>query len=87
MAESKKSRRTVSGTVINATADKTVKVLVTRKYQHPLYKKMITERKKYLAHDEENLCNVGDIVNLQECAPVSKKKKWFVKERVESNRR
>lgn len=48
MAESKKSRRTVSGTVINATADKTVKVLVTRKYQHPLYKKMITERKNIL---------------------------------------
>ena len=87
MVEVKKVRRTVRGTVVGASSDKTVKVLVTRKYQHALYRKMVTEKKNYLAHDEKNLCAIGDVVTLQECAPVSKKKKWFVKERVESNRR
>jgi len=79
-----KIRREMVGTVVSAKLDKTVTVLVTRKYQHALYKKMITERKKYLAHNEENDCQVGDVVRLQECAPISKRKKWFVKEKVGS---
>ncbi len=75
----KKIRRLLTGTVVSIKAEKTVTVLVTRKYQHALYKKMITEKKKYLAHDENNTCAAGDIVQIQECAPISKRKKWFVK--------
>ncbi len=75
-----KRRRVLTGTVVTNGAEKTVSVLVLRRYQHALYKKMVTARKKYLAHDENNQCNVGDVVRIQECAPISKRKKWFVKE-------
>lgn len=87
MSENKANKRTLTGTVVSANADKTVSVMVVRKYSHKLYKKMVTAKKKYLAHDENNSCQVGDVVRVQECAPISKRKKWFVKEKIDTNRR
>jgi small subunit ribosomal protein S17 len=61
--------------------DKTVTVLVERRVMHPLYKKFIRRSKKYAAHDEENLCKSGDVVRIEECPPMSKRKAWMVIER------
>jgi len=58
--------------------DKTVTVLVDRRVMHPLYKKFIRRSKKYAAHDENNECHVGDMVRIEECAPISKRKTWAV---------
>ena len=61
--------------------DKTVTVLVDRRVMHPLYKKFIRRSKKYAAHDEANLCKIGDMVRIEECPPISKRKTWLVVER------
>lgn len=82
-----KTKRTLTGTVVSNAMEKTVSVQVTRRYKHALYKKMVTARKKHLAHDEENQYKVGDIVKIQECAPISKRKVWFVKEKIGESRR
>ncbi|MBR4489326.1 30S ribosomal protein S17 [bacterium] len=82
-----KAKRILVGTVVSDAMDKTVAVRVTRRYKHPLYKKVVTARKKYLAHDEENAFHEGDIVRIQECAPISKRKTWFVKEKIGESRR
>ena len=82
-----KAKRILVGTVVSDAMDKTVTVCVTRRFKHPLYKKVVTARKKYLAHDEENAFHEGDIVRIQECAPISKRKTWFVKEKIGESRR
>ncbi|MGI6394028.1 MAG: 30S ribosomal protein S17 [bacterium] len=82
-----KSKRVLTGTVVSDAMDKTVSVQVTRRFKHVLYKKMVTARKKYLAHDEQNQYKAGDIVRIQECAPLSKRKTWFVKEKIGESRR
>jgi len=82
-----KAKRILVGTVVSDAMDKTVTVRVTRRFKHPLYKKVVTARKKYLAHDEENSFHEGDIVRIQECAPISKRKTWFVKEKIGESRR
>ncbi len=64
--------------VIRDKNDKTVVVLVKRKYIHPFFKKVMTASKKYHAHDEKNKFKVGDLVNIIESRPFSKKKKWEV---------
>jgi small subunit ribosomal protein S17 len=56
--------------------DKTIVVLVERRIQHPLYKKYIRRSKKFHAHDQENQCQVGDTVRIEECRPLSKTKTW-----------
>ena len=56
--------------------DKTVVVLVERRYRHPLYGKELTERKKFHAHDEANRAKVGDKVRIEECRPLSRMKRW-----------
>ncbi len=71
-------KRTLVGTVVADKAAKTVTVMVTRRYRHPLYKKMVTTHKKYLAHDEQDVYKVGDRVRIRECAPVSARKRWLV---------
>ena len=86
MSENTKNKRVLMGTVVSTSMDKTISVMVTRKYRHKLYKKMITARKKYFAHDEKNTCNVGDIVRIKECAPISKRKSWYLKERITESR-
>ena len=71
-------RRVLSGVVVSDKADKTVSVLVERRLMHPMYKKFITRSKRYLAHDEDNRCKVGDRVQIQERSPLSKRKRWEV---------
>ncbi len=71
-------RRVLQGVVVSDKADKTVTVLVKRRVMHPLYKKIIRRSKKYRAHDEDNRCKVGDMVQIQECRPIAKSKSWQV---------
>ncbi len=87
MAGKNSAKKILSGTVVSDNMDKTVSVQVIRRYKHVLYKKMVTAKKKYLAHDEKNEFKVGDIVKIQECAPMSRRKTWFVKEKIGESRR
>ncbi len=73
-------KREFHGAVVSHASDKTVVVGVERRIRHPLYKKIIKKSKKYLAHDENNQYKVGDMVTIQECRPMSKKKTWKVVE-------
>ncbi len=72
------SKKTLEGKVIKDKNDKTIVVLVKRKYVHPFFKKVISSSKKYHAHDEKNKFKTGDIVKIIESKPFSKKKKWEV---------
>jgi small subunit ribosomal protein S17 len=74
-------RRVLTGRVTSDKMDKTITVLVDRRVMHPLYKKFIRRSKKYAAHDEANVCKVGDLVRIIECAPISKRKTWTLVER------
>jgi small subunit ribosomal protein S17 len=69
-------KRILTGTVVSDKNDKTVVVKVERKVKHPLYGKIIRRSKKYHAHDEANVAKEGDVVRIQECAPISKNKTW-----------
>lgn len=71
-------KRVLQGVVTSDKMDKTVTVQVERRFKHPLYKKFIRRSKKYAAHDESNAVKVGDVVKIQECRPMSKRKKWEV---------
>lgn len=64
------------GIVISNRMQKTIVVKIENKYPHPLYSKTLVKTKKYLAHDEQDKCNIGDQVLLEECRPLSKKKRW-----------
>jgi small subunit ribosomal protein S17 len=74
-------RRVLTGRVTSDKMDKTVTVLVERRVMHPLYKKFIRRSKKYAAHDEANVCKIGDMVRIVECPPISKRKTWMLVER------
>jgi small subunit ribosomal protein S17 len=74
-------KRVLTGRVTSDKMDKTVTVLVNRRIMHPLYKKFIRRSKKYAAHDEANVCKIGDAVRIEECRPISKRKTWMVVER------
>ena len=74
-------KRVLIGRVTSDKMDKTVTVLVDRRVMHPLYKKFIRRSKKYAAHDEANICQVGDLVRIEECRPISKRKTCTVIER------
>jgi small subunit ribosomal protein S17 len=63
--------------------DKTIVVEVQRKLMHPIYKKYINRRKKYMAHDSENQCGIGDKVIILESRPLSRKKRWVLREVLE----
>ena len=71
-------RRVLQGTVVSDKGDKTITVLVERRVMHPVYKKFIKQSKKYAAHDETNQYKVGDQVSIEECRPISKRKRWTV---------
>ncbi|MDP6680490.1 MAG: 30S ribosomal protein S17 [Pelagibacteraceae bacterium] len=72
------SKKILNGNVIRDQNDKTITVLVKRKYIHPFYGKVITSTKKYHAHDEKNKFKIGDNVEIIESKPYSKKKRWEV---------
>lgn len=71
-------RRVLEGKVISDKMDKTVTVVVERRFMHPKYKKYIMRSNKYAAHDENNSVKEGDVVQIIECAPISKRKSWTV---------
>ncbi|MBF92068.1 MAG: 30S ribosomal protein S17 [Rickettsiales bacterium] len=71
-------KRILRGVVVSNKSNKTVTVLVKRKVMHPVYKKYINKSKKYHAHDENNKCEIGEIVSIKENKPISKTKTWIV---------
>ena len=75
-------KRVLTGTVVSDKADKTVVIRVERRVKHPLYGKIIKLSKKYHAHDAANEFHVGEIVRIEECAPISKLKTWTVLDRI-----
>ncbi|MCE2399013.1 MAG: 30S ribosomal protein S17 [Gemmatimonadetes bacterium] len=79
----RRRRKVRTGVVVADRADKTVTVMVERRFAHPLYGKQVKRTKKYHAHDEDNAFRVGDTVSIMESRPLSKIKRWRVVERVE----
>ncbi len=75
-------RRTLEGTVVSNTNDKTVVVRVERLVQDPRYKKYVRRYTKFMAHDEGNECSIGDKVRIIEHRPISKRKRWKVQSTV-----
>jgi small subunit ribosomal protein S17 len=71
-----KAVRNVVGRVSSDKMDKTITIVLERKEKHPMYGKYISKRTKVHAHDERNECKVGDLVQVQECRPVSRNKSW-----------
>ena len=65
-----------NGVVINNKMEKSIVVKIERKIKHPIYKKTIKRSKKYVAHDEKNECKIGDLVQIAECRPLSKRKRF-----------
>ena len=76
--------RSVTGIVTSNRMEKTVTVKIERKAPHPLYKKYIRKSTKVHAHDEENQCQIGDVVTVQQCRPISKSKTWRLVKVVQS---
>jgi small subunit ribosomal protein S17 len=79
----RRQRKSLVGLVHSDKMDKTVVVEVTRRTLHPVYHKYIQSRKRYKAHDEENSCKQGDRVLIEECRPLSKDKRWRVRQVLE----
>jgi small subunit ribosomal protein S17 len=76
-------RKTLQGVVVSDAMEKSISVLVVTIGKHPLYKKTIRKSKKFMAHDENNDCNVGDTVRIMETRPLSKNKRWRLVEIIE----
>lgn len=72
-------KRVLQGTVVSDANEKTIVVRVERRFTHPLLKKTVRRSKKYHAHDEANVAKVGDVVWIEESAPISKNKRWVLK--------
>ncbi|HPW47901.1 30S ribosomal protein S17 [Candidatus Saccharibacteria bacterium] len=75
--------RTIQGEVVSNKADKTIVVAVKRRKAHPIYKKLYTSTRRFMVHDEKNEANIGDLVFISECRPVSKHKHWKLEKIVE----
>lgn len=78
MEEHKSNRRVLTGVVVSDKADKTIVVMVETLVKHPLYKKYIRRRKKFMAHDPQNDCGIGDTVSIIEHRPLSARKRWHL---------
>jgi len=78
-----KNKRQIVGMVTSAKMDKTISVKVERRIKHPIYGKFVRKSKKFLAHDETNDCNEGDVVRIVESRPLSKRKRWSLVEVIE----
>ncbi len=74
--EAAKIKKIITGTVVSNKMDKTVVVLVERKFIHRTFKKVVKRTKKFRCHDEKNQCSVGDIISMREVRPLSKTKRW-----------
>lgn len=69
-------KRILQGKVVSNKMDKTITVLVERRVKHPVFGKFVRLSKKFKAHDENNTAQIGDVVRIQECRPISKHKSW-----------
>ncbi|MEF8733161.1 MAG: 30S ribosomal protein S17 [Candidatus Accumulibacter phosphatis] len=78
MSETTSSKRTLVGRVVSDRMDKTVTVVVERRVKHAIYDKIMMRSSKYHAHDDSNEAKAGDLVEIQECRPLSKSKSWVV---------
>ena len=76
-------RKKLVGSVVSNRADKTAVVLVERLTKHPTYKKYVRRRAKYMAHDPQNMCQIGDKVRIIESRPLSKRKRWQINDVIE----
>ena len=76
-------KTTKVGVVVSNAADKSVLVKVENFVMHPLYRRFVRTSSKFMAHDEENACNAGDRVVIEECRPLSRRKRWRVRRIVE----
>ena len=81
--ETQTRRKQRIGLVVSDRMQKTVVVAISKKVQHPKYKKFVTRRVKYKAHDAENTCRIGDRVVIEETRPLSREKRWQVIEVLE----
>ncbi len=84
--QTEQNKRTATGTVVSNRMDKTITVLLERRVQHPVYGKIIRRSSKIHAHDADNSCNIGDVVTIAECRPLSKTKSWTLDSIVEKAR-
>jgi small subunit ribosomal protein S17 len=84
MTEAASKARMLSGKVVSDKMDKSITVLIERRVKHPIYGKYVKRSTKLHAHDENNECNIGDTVTIQESRPISKTKCWKLVEVVES---
>ncbi len=75
-------KRILQGVVVSDKGEKTITVNVERRFTHPMMKKTVRRTKKYHAHDEGNSAQVGDVVRIQECRPMSRSKTWMLLEKV-----
>lgn len=78
MSEVSSNKRTLEGVVVSNKGDKTIVVEVERRFVHTRYRKTVSSHKKYMAHDAENTCNIGDKVQITECRPLSRRKTWMM---------
>jgi small subunit ribosomal protein S17 len=83
MSEIQKLQKMRTGKALRDAKDKTVSVLVERQMAHPRYGKLVRSTKKYLVHDPENTVRRGDVIEIIECRPLSKQKKWRLKSVIE----
>jgi small subunit ribosomal protein S17 len=78
-----KNKKEIVGLVTSSKMDKSITVIVERRLQHPIYGKFVKKSKKFMAHDENNECNEGDLVRIKESRPLSKVKRWQLIEIIE----
>ena len=73
------AKKTRQGSVVSNKMEKSVVILVERMFAHKLYGKFIRKQVRYMAHDAKNECQVGDVVLIEECRPLSRRKRWLVR--------
>jgi len=76
MQAERKQRKTVRGVVVSRSGDKSIRIVIDYRIKHPVYGKFINRRTKFGVHDEENVAQVGDVVEVVQCRPMSKTKAW-----------
>jgi len=83
METTRNTRRERVGVVVSSNMDKSIVISVKQKVKHPIYGKFVNKTSKFMVHDEENTCNVGDTVKISETRPMSKNKRWRLIEIIE----
>ncbi len=83
METTRNTRRERVGVVVSSSMEKSIVIAVKTKMKHPIYGKFVNKTSKFMAHDEENTCNVGDTVKISETRPLSKSKRWRLIEIIE----